>query len=197
MVCGLQVQSVLEEILEKLPEPFNMMEIMAKAEEKTPFVVVAFQECERMNILTQEIRRSLKELDLGLKVRTRAVSPSQPILVPCGAVAGSRTPHPLLTLRPNPPPAFLSPKGELTITADMEELANALFYDSIPESWMRYAYPSLLSLGAWYADLLLRIRVSIRGDTRGHWLTGLFLNINLNSLKYLKGPVTPRTRAEV
>ncbi|NXE29303.1 DYH17 protein, partial [Ardeotis kori] len=109
------VKSVLDEIMEKLPEPFNMAEIMAKAVDKTPYVVVAFQECERMNILTHEIRRSLKELDLGLK-------------------------------------------GELTITPDMEELANALFYDSVPESWTRYAYPSLLSLGAWYADLLLRIR---------------------------------------
>uniref|UniRef100_A0A8C3J4X5 Dynein axonemal heavy chain 17 n=1 Tax=Calidris pygmaea TaxID=425635 RepID=A0A8C3J4X5_9CHAR len=110
-----KVKSVLDEIIEKLPEPFNMAEIMAKAAEKTPYVVVAFQECERMNILTHEIRRSLKELDLGLK-------------------------------------------GELTITSDMEDLGNALFYDSVPESWTRYAYPSLLSLGAWYADLLLRIR---------------------------------------
>lgn len=42
----------------------------------------------------------------------------------------------------------------------MEELGNALFYDSVPESWTRYAYPSLLSLATWYADLLLRIRVS-------------------------------------
>ncbi|NXC68138.1 DYH17 protein, partial [Anhinga anhinga] len=108
-------KSVLDEIIERLPEPFNMVEIMAKAVDKTPYVVVAFQECERMNILTHEIRRSLKELDLGLK-------------------------------------------GELTITSDMEELANALFYDNVPESWTRYAYPSLLSLGAWYADLLLRIR---------------------------------------
>ncbi|NXU59271.1 DYH17 protein, partial [Turnix velox] len=110
-----KVKSVLDEITEKLPEPFNMAEMMAKATEKTPYVVVAIQECERMNILTHEIRRSLKELDLGLK-------------------------------------------GELTITADMEELANALFYDSVPESWTRCAYPSLLSLGAWYSDLLLRIR---------------------------------------
>lgn len=54
--------------MDKLPEPFNMLEIMAKAAEKTPYVVVAFQECERMNILTNEIRRSLKELNLGLKV---------------------------------------------------------------------------------------------------------------------------------
>lgn len=42
----------------------------------------------------------------------------------------------------------------------MEELSNALFYDSVPDSWTHHAYPSLLSLGAWYADLLLRIQVS-------------------------------------
>uniref|UniRef100_A0A8B9GFD9 Uncharacterized protein n=1 Tax=Amazona collaria TaxID=241587 RepID=A0A8B9GFD9_9PSIT len=110
-----KVKSVLDEIIERLPEPFLMAELMAKAEEKTPYAVVALQECERMNLLMHEIRRSLKELDLGLK-------------------------------------------GELTITADMEDLANALFYDTVPESWTRYAYPSLLSLGAWYADMLLRIR---------------------------------------
>ncbi|XP_065591372.1 dynein axonemal heavy chain 17 isoform X1 [Cyrtonyx montezumae] len=110
-----KVKLVLDEIMDKLPEPFNMAELMARAVDKTPYVLVAFQECERMNILTNEIRRSLKELDLGLK-------------------------------------------GELTISADMEELATALFYDNVPESWTRYAYPSLLNLGAWYADLLLRIR---------------------------------------
>lgn len=59
---------MLDEIMDRLPEPFNMTEIMAKAAEKTPYVVVAFQECERMNILTSEMRRSLKELNLGLKV---------------------------------------------------------------------------------------------------------------------------------
>ena len=45
-----------------------MMELMAKAEERTPYTVVALQEADRMNILTNEIRLSLKELDLGLKV---------------------------------------------------------------------------------------------------------------------------------
>lgn len=63
-----QVKSVLDEILEKLPEEFNMLELQGKTEEKTPYVLVALQECERMNVLTREIRRSLKELDLGLKV---------------------------------------------------------------------------------------------------------------------------------
>ena len=45
-----------------------MLELSSRAEEKTPYVLVALQECERMNVLTREIRRSLKELDLGLKV---------------------------------------------------------------------------------------------------------------------------------
>ncbi|XP_077110730.1 dynein axonemal heavy chain 9 isoform X2 [Ranitomeya variabilis] len=62
-----KVKATLDEILEKLPEEFNIIELMAKAEERTPYIVVAFQECERMNMLTREIKRSLKELNLGLK----------------------------------------------------------------------------------------------------------------------------------
>ena len=62
-----------------------------QVEDRTPYIVVAFQECERMNQLTAEIRRSLKELDLGLK-------------------------------------------GELTITADMEELSTSLYMGKL-QSW--------------------------------------------------------------
>ena len=47
-----------------------------------------FQECERMNTLMKEMKRSMKELDLGLK-------------------------------------------GELTITSDMEDLSNSLFFDQV------------------------------------------------------------------
>ena len=68
-VFSKQVKQVLDEILEKLPDEFNVQEMMARVEDRTPYTVVAFQECERMNILTSEIKRSLKELDLGLKVR--------------------------------------------------------------------------------------------------------------------------------
>ena len=50
------------------------MELHARAEDKTPYVLVALQECERMNLLTREMRRSLRELDLGLKVRSCEVS---------------------------------------------------------------------------------------------------------------------------
>ena len=55
--------------MEHLPDVFPIKELMAKVEEKTPYIIVAIQECERMNNLTIEIRRSLKELNLGLKVR--------------------------------------------------------------------------------------------------------------------------------
>uniref|UniRef100_A0A8C3H5M5 Dynein heavy chain 9 n=1 Tax=Chrysemys picta bellii TaxID=8478 RepID=A0A8C3H5M5_CHRPI len=110
-----KVKALLDEILEKLTDEFNILELMAKVEERTPYIVVAFQECERMNILTSEIKRSLKELDLGLK-------------------------------------------GELTMTSDMENLQNALFLDTVPESWTRRAYPSMAGLAGWFADLLSRIK---------------------------------------
>ncbi|MCJ8738612.1 hypothetical protein PDJAM_G00037770 [Pangasius djambal] len=131
-----KVKDILDEILEKLPEGFNMMEIMSKVNVKTPFIIVVFQECERMNILTNEISRSLKELNLGLK-------------------------------------------GELTITTDMEELGNALFLDTVPESWTKLAYPSLQGLGDWYADLLHRIKeletwTSDFAMPAAVWLSGFF-----------------------
>lgn len=64
----LQVKQVLDEIMEKLPEEFNVAEMMARVEDRSPYTVVAFQECERMNMLTSEMKTSLKMLDLGLKV---------------------------------------------------------------------------------------------------------------------------------
>lgn len=63
------MRTTLEEILEKLPDEFNMVELLGKVEERTPYQVVVLQECECMNILTKEIRESLQELSLGLKVR--------------------------------------------------------------------------------------------------------------------------------
>ncbi|XP_075210990.1 dynein heavy chain at 93AB [Lycorma delicatula] len=131
-----KVKQIVDEILEKLPEEFNMTEIMGKVEERTPYVIVAFQECQRMNHLTGEMKRSLKELDLGLK-------------------------------------------GELTITSDMEDLENALFLDQVPGIWTQRAYPSLLGLTSWFADLLLRLRELETWSTdfvlpSSVWLAGFF-----------------------
>lgn len=40
----------------------------------------------------------------------------------------------------------------------MEALEECLFMDKVPPSWEKRAYPSLLSLANWYADLLMRLR---------------------------------------
>lgn len=63
----------MDDILEKLPEEFNMAEIMQKTSNRSPYVLVCFQECERMNILLREIRVSLQQLDLGWKVSLKVV----------------------------------------------------------------------------------------------------------------------------
>lgn len=101
---------MLDEVLEKIPETFNMAEIMAKAAEKTPYVVVAFQECERMNILTNEMRRSLKELNLGLKVRKIRGSRAPGMWL--RKWAGRRGLAHRLICKPNQPP---SPAGALAL----------------------------------------------------------------------------------
>ncbi|XP_035888860.1 dynein heavy chain 9, axonemal isoform X2 [Phyllostomus discolor] len=62
-----KVKALLEEILERVTDEFNLPELMAKVQERTPYTAVVFQECEQMNVLTREIQRSLRELHLGLK----------------------------------------------------------------------------------------------------------------------------------
>uniref|UniRef100_A0A8D1A5Y0 Dynein axonemal heavy chain 9 n=1 Tax=Sus scrofa TaxID=9823 RepID=A0A8D1A5Y0_PIG len=131
-----KVKAVLEEILERVTDEFNIPELAARAQERTPYVVVVLQECERMNVLLRELQGSLRELDLGLK-------------------------------------------GELTMTSNMENLQNALYLDTVPESWARRAYPSTAGLAAWFSDLLNRIREleAWTGDfamPSTVWLTGFF-----------------------
>uniref|UniRef100_A0AAY4DTI1 Dynein, axonemal, heavy polypeptide 9 like n=1 Tax=Denticeps clupeoides TaxID=299321 RepID=A0AAY4DTI1_9TELE len=131
-----KVKTILDDILEKLPEEYNMSDIMSKTAERSPYILVCFQECERMNALIHEIRRSLKELDLGLK-------------------------------------------GELAISSEMEQLQTALFFDNVPDTWTKLAYPSTYSLAQWYNDVLLRCReldswtqdLSLPSVV---WLSGLF-----------------------
>ncbi|XP_056236518.1 dynein axonemal heavy chain 11 isoform X2 [Seriola aureovittata] len=62
-----KVKCVIEDILDKLPEEYNMAEIITKTTERSPYILVCFQECEQMNLLLAEIRKSLNELDLGLR----------------------------------------------------------------------------------------------------------------------------------
>jgi len=68
---GKKKEDVIKEIIKKfqdtLPPNFVMFDIHNRAKEKTPYVVVCLQECERMNTLLTTIRFSLFELDAGLK----------------------------------------------------------------------------------------------------------------------------------
>lgn len=63
-----RVKQILDEINEKLPDEFPLAAISNRVEEKTPFIVVIMQECERINALLVEAKRSLRQLDKGLKV---------------------------------------------------------------------------------------------------------------------------------
>ncbi|KAG7460463.1 dynein heavy chain 11, axonemal-like isoform X1, partial [Solea senegalensis] len=62
-----KVKTIIEDILERLPEEYNMTEMSTKTTERSPYILVCLQECERMNLLLAEIRKSLNELDLGLR----------------------------------------------------------------------------------------------------------------------------------
>ncbi|MGH0120378.1 UNVERIFIED_CONTAM: hypothetical protein FKN15_039181 [Acipenser sinensis] len=114
-----QIKMILDNILEKLREEYNMSDIISKSAECFPYSLVCFQECERMNTLMHEIRRSLKELDLGLK-------------------------------------------GELAISSEMEQLQTALFFDNVPDTWTKLAYPSTYSLALW-----CQVGYSRSGNSRG------------------------------
>lgn len=61
------IRGMVDDLIEKLPEAFMMTDLYARTEDRSPFVLVAFQECERMNILITEIKSSLRELRSGLK----------------------------------------------------------------------------------------------------------------------------------
>jgi len=69
----------------------------------------------------------------------------------------------------------------------MEGLQDALFFDAVPASWQKRAYPSMYLLGQWYSDLLLRIKeLEIwTGDFQlpaAVWLGGLRVNSNYASI---------------
>jgi len=57
---------LLVRFLGLLPADYIMIELYSRAKERTPYVVVCLQECERMNLLTFTIRKSLEDLAAGL-----------------------------------------------------------------------------------------------------------------------------------
>eukprot|EP00002_Diphylleia_rotans_P022035 TRINITY_DN430_c0_g2_i1.p1 TRINITY_DN430_c0_g2~~TRINITY_DN430_c0_g2_i1.p1 ORF type:complete len:4080 (+),score=854.57 TRINITY_DN430_c0_g2_i1:199-12438(+) len=146
------ISRTLEGLLRQIPENFNLLDIVSRIPERSPYIVVFLQECERMNILISEIRRSLNELKMGLA-------------------------------------------GLLNFTESMEALQLALITDRVPASWEKVAYPSLKKLGAWFGDLLLRVK-QLTNWTRNLeravivWLPGLF-----NPMAYLTAIIQVTARS--
>ena len=64
-----RVKRVLDDVVEVMPELLPLSELEARLAdgERSPYSSVFLQECERMNLLLAEMRRSLLELDMGLK----------------------------------------------------------------------------------------------------------------------------------
>lgn len=72
----------IEDITDKIPEEFNIRELMARLDELTPYTIVVFQECDRMNTLMREIKRTLGELNAGLK-GILTITPDMELLDEC------------------------------------------------------------------------------------------------------------------
>lgn len=58
--------NLIVDLKSRSPADYVMLDITSKVKDKTPFIVVCLQECERMNVLLGEIKRTLEDLRLGL-----------------------------------------------------------------------------------------------------------------------------------
>ena len=84
-----RAKQMLDDILEKLPDLFVMMEIEERIDERTPYTSVFLQEAERMNLLLFEMGRSLRELDAGLRGDLSITEPMEALM---DALTSNRAP---------------------------------------------------------------------------------------------------------
>merc|ERR1719387_1642072 len=84
---GEKVKQLLDDILERLPDQFPMVEILERIDDVTPYTGVFLQECERMNALLFEMKRSLIELDAGLKGDLSITEPMEKLMAALSKVS--------------------------------------------------------------------------------------------------------------
>merc|ERR1719313_1369634 len=85
--------------------------------------------------------------------------------------------------------------GALNVTESMEELAHDLQINKVNGGWAALAFPSLKSLAAWFADLLLRVQQAVDWTTvltllKSLWLSGLF-----NAMSFMTAVMQTTARA--
>jgi len=69
-------------------------------------------------------------------------------------------------------------KGEVVMTAELEQMGTSLFNNQVPEMWAKAAYPSLKPLASWVPDLVARIAFIQKwyedGKPPTFWISGFF-----------------------
>jgi dynein heavy chain len=138
----------------QLPTNLDMLEVRSrvKDEDYTPYIIVSFQESDRMNLLLNQLRTSMTELELGIS-------------------------------------------GALNVTESMEALAADLQANKVNAKWAALAYPSLKSLAAWFADLLLRVEQLVEWTRVLQLLKSLWLSGFFNSMSFLTAVMQTTARA--
>merc|ERR1719157_526936 len=85
--------------------------------------------------------------------------------------------------------------GALNVTESMEELSADLQANRVNAKWTALAFPSLKTLAAWFADLLLRVEQLVDWTTilqllKSLWLSGLF-----NAMSFMTAVMQTTARA--
>jgi len=85
--------------------------------------------------------------------------------------------------------------GALNVTEAMEDLANDLMINKVNGAWAALAFPSLKTLAAWFADLLLRAAqlvdwTNLLSLLKSLWLSGLF-----NAMSFMTAVMQTTARA--
>eukprot|EP00744_Colponema_vietnamica_P003537 GILI01005410.1.p1 GENE.GILI01005410.1~~GILI01005410.1.p1 ORF type:complete len:384 (+),score=105.02 GILI01005410.1:124-1152(+) len=62
-----KIEQAIESILDRLPDPIDLVELYSRVEDLTPFVALLLQEVDRMNSLLNRMKKTLTDLDNGIK----------------------------------------------------------------------------------------------------------------------------------
>lgn len=69
-------------------------------------------------------------------------------------------------------------KGEVPMSADLENVCDSLFNNMVPDLWAKVAYPSLKPLASWIVDFLERLKFIQNWIDNGapptFWISGFF-----------------------
>lgn len=83
--ASVAIKEKMKYFIDQLPDPFFMLDILDLAApllegEAGPYVMVCIQECQRMNNLIGEIKRSLVELEKGMKGQLNMSTPMEDLM---------------------------------------------------------------------------------------------------------------------